>query len=563
MEGRTKKDYADWMHKLLDPLKIWYSQGSARLHLGETGVTYPMDVAEMEGFSRPLWALVPFWHGGGRDPEFEEIYRKGLAHGTDPSHPEYWGECGEYDQRFVEMAAIACGLLFAPEQLWDPLSGEEKEQLAAWLSSVNRHAIPECNWHFFLILVNIALKKRGLPYDAQRLADSLARIESYYVGDGWYRDGSSGQKDYYISFAFHYYGLLYAVVMQDEDPERCASFRERAERFAQDFLYWFAPDGSALPYGRSLAYRFGQAAFWSAYVFAGLSGIPIGVVKGILSRHLDWWDKQKMTDRDGVLTIGYAYPNLIMAERYNSPGSPYWGAKTLLVLALPDDHPFWQAEALPYPEVSRLRAIPAADLLVQHFPDDVVAYPAGVCERYGHGHVPEKYAKFAYSTRFGFSCARSQLVLHENCPDSMLAFVVDGSDMVFVRESSLSWKVSGDRVRTVWSPFPGIEVESEIVPCETGHRRVHRVHAALACTAYDCGFAVQKFVPGFRTQTGEHSACVANDAAFCLVSGGGEGCLVDADPNTNVLYPNSEIPAVRYRLAPGCTVLETEIRTQE
>lgn len=44
---------------------------------------------------------------------------------------------------------------------------------------------------------------------------------------------------------------------------------------------------------------------------------------------------------------------------------------------------------------------------------DVVAYPAGVCERYGHGHVPEKYSKFAYSTRFGFSIAKSQIVLHK------------------------------------------------------------------------------------------------------------------------------------------------------
>ena len=562
MEGMTKKEYSAWMHRLLNPLKCLYSRGRARLHLGETGVTYSADVAEMEGFSRPLWALVPFWNGGGRDPEFEEIYRWGLVHGTDPCHPEYWGDFGDYDQRFVEMAAIACGLLFAPEQVWEPLREKEKENLARWLSGINQHTLPECNWQFFRILVNIALKKRGFSYDAQKLEESLEKIESYYIGDGWYRDGSSSQKDYYISFAFHYYGLLYAVAMNDEEPERCAVFRERAERFAQDFLHWFAPDGSALPYGRSLAYRFGQAAFWSAYVFAGLTGISLGVVKGILARHLNWWDRQKMTDRDGVLTIGYSYPNLIMAERYNSPGSPYWGAKTLLVLALPDDHPFWQEQPLPFPEVDPLWAIPEADMLVQHFPNETVAYPAGVCERYGHGHVPEKYAKFAYSTRFGFSCARSQLVLHENFPDSMLAFVIDGSDMVFVRESSLSWKVQEDCVETVWSPFPEIEVESKIMPCVTGHRRVHRIHTALACEAYDCGFAVQKFVPGFRTETRGNSALVENDSSFCSVHGSGEGCLIGADPNTNVLYPNSEIPAIRYRLTPGSFVLETEIRTQ-
>ena len=43
-----------------------------------------------------------------------------------------------------------------------------------------------------------------------------------------------------------------------------------------------------------------------------------------------------MFDRDGILTIGYCYPQMYMAERYNAPGSPYWGMKSFLLLALPD-----------------------------------------------------------------------------------------------------------------------------------------------------------------------------------------------------------------------------------
>ena len=46
-----------------------------------------------------------------------------------------------------------------------------------------------------------------------------------------------------------------------------------------------------------------------------------------------------------MLTIGYGYPQQYMAEQYNAPGSPYWGLKVFLLLALPDDHPFWTAEA--------------------------------------------------------------------------------------------------------------------------------------------------------------------------------------------------------------------------
>ena len=74
-------------------------------------MTYNQNAIELEAFSRPLWALVPFWVGGGSEPEFETIYRKGLAAGADPETPEYRGTTGEYDQCYAEMAAIACGIL--------------------------------------------------------------------------------------------------------------------------------------------------------------------------------------------------------------------------------------------------------------------------------------------------------------------------------------------------------------------------------------------------------------------------------------------------------------------
>ncbi len=557
----TKQDYQAFMHTLLDPLKPLYSTGGARLRIGGAGVTYHIDAIELEAFSRPLWALVPFWMGGGHDEEWENIYRRGLANGTDPKHPEYWGGFSDYDQRFVEMAAIACGLLFAPDILWTPQPARAKENIARWLNAINEYIIPDCNWQFFRVLVNLALKKHGMPYSPEKLAESLEKAESYYVGGGWYRDGASSQKDYYIPFAMQYYGLVYARAMDAEDPARAQTYRARAAEFAKDFLYWFDENGAALPYGRSLTYRFGQAAFWPACLFAGVETYPLSVVKGILSRHFDYWMRQDMFDRDGILTVGYAYPNLIMAERYNAPGSPYWGMKSFIVLALPDDHPFWTAEAAPLPPMEPLHAIPHADMIVQRRAGDVIAYPAGVCERYGHGHVPEKYGKFAYSTRFGFSCARSQIVLHENCPDSMLAFVIDGSDYVFVREASETWEVRADSVVSTWSPFPGIRVRTQITPTATGHTRRHEIESDYACTAYDCGFAVEKFTPDFAQSADAHSAAVRGGGCTCTVRGG-EGCFVGADPNTNVLYRNTEIPAVKYRVEKGKTVLETRVETQ-
>lgn len=564
-ELHTKQDFQTLMRTFLDPLKPLYSEGGARLRIGGAGATYGQEAIELEAFSRPLWALVPFWAGGGHDDVFAALYARGLAEGTDPQSPEYWGGFTDYDQRFVEMAAIACGLLFAPAVLWQPLTEPQKNNVAAWLGGINAYFIPDCNWQFFRVLVNVALKRLGMPYSAEKLEESLQKAESYYIEGGWYQDGASCQKDYYIPFAMHYYGLVYATVMAEEDPARCARFKARAVEFGRDFVYWFAENGAALPFGRSLTYRFAQVSFWCACVFAGVEPLPIAQMKGLIVRHMTYWMQQDMFDRDGVLTIGYAYPNLMMSERYNAPGSPYWSMKTFLMLALPDDHPFWHAEAAPMPSLDAVKPLPAAAMLV-HRHAGVTAYTAGVCELYGHGHVVEKYAKFAYSTTFGASMSRSQCVLHEACPDSMLAFVPDGDDTVYVRKKSLSYSITEDAVVSVWSPLQGIRVTTTIIPTPRGHKRHHQIESSISCTVYDCGFSVQKFCEGYAEHADTTAACavVENSAMGCRVSGVGlqaEAYLVGADPNTNLLWRNTNIPAIRYHVPVGICVLETEVET--
>ena len=56
--------------------------------------------------------------------------------------------------------------------------------------------------------------------------------------------------------------------MEKEDPEHTALFKERAKTFSESFIYWFDDEGKALPFGRSLTYRFAQAAFFSACAHA-------------------------------------------------------------------------------------------------------------------------------------------------------------------------------------------------------------------------------------------------------------------------------------------------------
>ncbi|RTK75359.1 DUF2264 domain-containing protein, partial [Enterococcus faecalis] len=93
-------------------------------------------------------------------------------------------------------------------------------------------------------------------------------------------------------------------------------------------------------------YRFAQGAFFAALIFAEVEALPWGQIKTLLAKHLHCWMQQAIFTYDGRLSIGYHYENLVMAEGYNAPGSPYWAFKTFLLLAVDQDHPFWRAEPL-------------------------------------------------------------------------------------------------------------------------------------------------------------------------------------------------------------------------
>ena len=567
MNLHTKSDFTSLARRFLDPLLPLYSAGGALVHPGDTGATYPERTIGMEAFSRPLWALAPLWAGGGKAEEFLPLYQRGLANGSDPQSPEYWGDPHDYDQLFVEMAAIACAILETPENVWHTLTEPQKTNLTRWLDTINHHELPGCNWLLFRVLVDLALDSVGRPCDMARAAADMAEVDKWYVGDGWYSDGPAEikpQKDYYNPWAIQYYTVLYSVFAAKRDPARAALYRERAVLFGRQFAQWFDENGAALPFGRSLGYRIGQSAFYAACIWAGLEPLPLPVMKSIIVRNLQWWLARPIFDRDGVLTIGYGYPQMYMAEQYNAPGSPYWGMKVFLLLALPDDHPFWSCEAAPLPrELARpgVTPQPSADLLLQRLPDGQLnVYSPASYEKGDHGQFAEKYGKFVYNTRFGFSASRSYIQLEQTAPDSMLAFVIDG--WTFVRRHSDKFVLLGDRLLSEWRPFPGIRVTTELIPTPWGHTRTHTVESSIACTAYDCGFAVPKFSHGFAAAEDGNQAEAHNDAARCVVRGtAGQGVIINAAPNTNLYDPNTVIPAVRYEIPVGMAVLNTQVES--
>lgn len=534
----TKKDYQDCLKKIIKPLEKYFTKGKAGIKCNTMGVHYGEETARMEAFARPLWGLAPLWSGNGACGNIDKMYLQGIINGTNPEHEEYWGTIKDFDQKIVETAAIGLSLILAPEKIWKPLTLTEKNNLYNWLSQVNKAKSPECNWLFFAVLVNLGFKTVGMPYEKNVINFAVLKFDDFYKGNGWYSDGKTEQMDYYIAFAMHFYSLIYAKVMEKDDPENSNKFKLRAERFAKDFIYWFDDDGSAVAFGRSLTYRFAQCCFWSACVFADVKPFPIGVMKGIISRNLEYWMSLPIFDNDGILTVGYGYPNIGMSEDYNAFGSPYWALKSFIILALDDDDDFFKADEMPLPELNTLHIIPEAKMVIQRVNGYVVALTSGQWASFEPPHTPEKYSKFAYSSRYAFSVPRSYWHLHNAGTDSMLVFVKD--DMCFVRRQCKSSSVdSNGCIFSEWSPCEGVSVQTILIPTENGHIREHNISCDKDYTVYDCGFAIP------------------SDAGDIL--GVGEKIIINCTANTNLINANTCIKAVRYELKKGRTNIKTVV----
>lgn len=545
---RSRTDLQIAVRTLFEPVKARFSPGAARVKLGYTGAHFPEHAAELEGFARPLWGLVPLAAGGGDFPDWE-LYGRGLASGTDPGHPEYWGDIGDYDHAPVEMAAIGFALALVPQHIWEPLDTRVRGQLTDWLSQINKVKLYDNNWLFFRVLVNLGLKRVGVGHDADGMRTALDRIETFDLGGGWYSDGPTMQRDYYVAFALHFYGLIYAKLAAPQDAERARRLRERAALFAPEFMHWFAADGAALPFGRSLTYRFAQGAFWGALAFADVEGLEWGVVKGLALRHLRWWANQPITRGDGTLSIGYAYPNLNMAEAYNAPGSPYWAMKFFLPLGLPEIHPFWQAEEVPMPALSTTHVQPQAGLVICRDGErHVFALSSGQHHRRVR-HGAEKYAKFAYSTAFGFSVPSGPIGTGQGACDNILA-LADDDTHYRVREAPVEVALEGDVLRSRWQPWPDVEVETWLLPRLPWHLRVHRLRTGRTLQSAEGGFALarpESAIPERALQEGDGFALAPYPDSWSGIRdlrGTRAGKVIHPDPNTNVLHPRTAIPTL-------------------
>lgn len=560
---RTRSDVQQLVRDLAEPLAPHFSPGRAEVHLGPNRALYGDPASLLEGFARPLWGLVPLAAGGGRFDHWG-LWQEGIANGTTPGHPEFWGVPGDYDQRSVEQAAFGVGLALAPQPLWESLAPATRERLATWLQRINEVRLVQSNWLYFRVLVNLGLRRCGVAWSPGHVDADLAQLDLFYLSNGWYSDGKTTSHfrdgrlgDYYVPMAFHYYSLIYARLASDDDPTRAARYVERARLFSQDFMHWFSADGAALPFGRSLTYRFAQGAFWGALAFAGVEALPWPVVKGLYLRHLRWWLRQPIFSETGLLTIGYAYPNLLMAESYNSSGSPYWAMKAFLPLSLPEEHPFWRAEEAPLPPRRAVHTVQGAKLVLTTDPrsHEITALNPGQPVLDWPRHAPHKYSKYAYSTRFGFCVPASVATPAEGGLDNGFSLSDDGR-FFRAREHCLDPEVREGVAFSRWQPWPDVEVRTWLVADATGHLRIHHLRTPRKLWTFEAGFPVGYTVRTSFSQEAEGSpgpVVRTPHGASALRSLLGEraGECVNLGANSPLLSSLAVMPALRSTLEAG------------
>jgi hypothetical protein len=569
--GAEPHTRADFQHALLELCEPFADPASFDRQLdalsGQPHAHYGPRVARLELVARLLWGLAPLAAGGGEYRGWPQI-REAIAAGTDPEDPQYWGRPTDRDQRIVEAAGLGFGLALCPQELWDPLDATLRAHLSGWLRDAAHCRTYDNNWLLFATVVGLGLARVGEPLEPSVAEEAFRRVDAFYLGDGWYADGGpSTARDHYGPWALHFYSLINAQLspLSPLDANRAATAKERARAFAPHYLDWFAADGAGLAFGRSMTYRFAQAAFLGATAFADEPGpAGWGVLRGAWARHLRWWARQPILNGDGTLSIGYAYPNLHMSEAYNSPASPYWALKAFLPLALPDSHPFWTHEEEPLHRTPAVRAHPHAGMLISHdragHATALAAAPGAPWSR--HRHAEAKYAKFAYSTAFGFAVPTAVVGLEAAAVDSVLALSEDGEYWRTRRETVHS-SITDEAVHAVWHPWPDVEIETRLRFAGDWQIRDHRITTARPLHTAEGAFCVP-LEDQTRTHTTDSSAlAISKERASGIQdpskTATRQATVLRPDPNSHFLWQRTLLPILRGTLEPGEHLMITAV----
>lgn len=395
--------------------------------------TYPTNegatkTAKLEGLARTLFVAAPLLKN---NPNLEyhgikvaEYYRHQLISISNPESKHYIAHrTGGASQTLLELGSLAISMKAAPDVLWNPLTKQQKDDLAATMLSYGEGPSIGSNWMFFNVFIQSFLKDQGYKVDEKKMVDWLNKLVDRYRGEGWYNDAPA--YDYYSMWAYQSYGPLWAEFFGKKMQPSAESglpadtYQKISEKILKNesdlidnYPYMFARDGRMNMWGRSICYRFAAVTPLPILEYGGFEGVNYGWLRRIASASL----LQFMTNPDflenGVPTMGFYGQFAPCVQIYSCRGSVYWIGKAFLGLLLPEDSKYWSAVENEGPWAKDIRPgnvynkfQPATGLLITNYPNCGGSEMRSWCKEsvasdWQKFRSSENYNKLAYNTEF-------------------------------------------------------------------------------------------------------------------------------------------------------------------
>ncbi len=465
--------------------------------MGDVG--YPhgdwqIPVEKLEGLCRTLFVAVPLLK---ENPDLTlngvkvaEYYRHNILNLLDEKHPSFIktrDTDGKWPgQTLVEFGALSISLFSIPEIIWDPLTQEQKDALAAKMLSYGDGPTVPSNWKFFNIYVLSFFKDKGYKVNEPLLKEYLQKTLDHYRGDGWYNDNPA--YDYYSMWAFQMYAPYWVEIFgKRQYPEISEKFKQNFCDLKKNYPYFFAKDGKMNMWGRSITYRFASVSpfpFFSFYeneLKDNNWGWDRRIYSGVLLQFLQ--NPNFMVDN--VPALGFYGSFDPAVQYYSCRGGSFWMGKAFLGLLTPEDSEFWQAtendgawEKDMVNDKANNRFYEESEVMVTNYPEigasEIRAWcnvtRKGVKKTYRSG---ESYNKLSYNTAFPWQADDANGTASMN-----YVFTTNDKDYPFEPGHLYDFKTFENEAyhRTLTSEYiEGVKMQLTDIPLKNGILRVDKV----------------------------------------------------------------------------------------
>jgi len=320
----------------------------------QPGKSYPRNPGQiptekLEGLCRTLFVAAPLLK---EDPSLElnhikvaDYYRHQITLLTDSTSPSYIrkrSKNGGPSQILVEFGALSVSLFVIPQLLWEPLTQQQKDALAATMLSYGDGPTVGSNWKFFNIFVLSFFKDKGYAVNEKLLTEYLDKSLAHYRGNGWYNDAPA--YDYYSMWAFQMYGPVWSEFFGKKYyPAYAEKFEANFRDVKNNYPYLFSRNGEMIMWGRSMPYRFASAIPFPLMGLVKDTGINYGWMRRIASGIMLQFLQAPGFMEDHIPTLGFYGSFEPAVQPYSCRGSVFWMGKAFLALLIPEDNPFWTA----------------------------------------------------------------------------------------------------------------------------------------------------------------------------------------------------------------------------